>query len=127
MNVAGRFWIEYEGHPLAGRGRVELLEHIRDSGSISEAAKAMKMGYKSAWDVVDAINRVARQPVVTKIKGGRTGGGSQVTPHGRALIDAFRSMERDHNAFLEELRARYLFSLSAAVNLVEGCEALREF
>lgn len=113
MNVKGRFWIEHEGHPLAGRGRIELLEHIRDSGSISEAARAMHMGYKTAWDTVDAINRVSQIPVVMRTKGGRAGGGSRLTPHGQSLIAAYRSMERDHAQLLEALRARFEASLAA--------------
>lgn len=115
MNIDGRFWIEHEGRPLAGRGRIELLERIRDSGSIREAAKAMRMGYKAAWDAVDAINRAAQQPVVTRTTGGRSGGGSVLTPHGQALVDAYRAMEREHRDFLDLLRARYCETLSPHV------------
>lgn len=107
MNVDGRFWIEQDGQPLAGRGRIELLERIRDGGSISDAAKAMKMGYKAAWDAVEAINRASRQPVVVRTKGGRTGGGTQLTPHGAVLIEVFRNMEQDHACFLAGLQRRY--------------------
>lgn len=69
MKIGGRIWLEHEGNALVGHGRIELLEKIRDCGSISEAAKAMKMGYKAAWDTIDAVNRVAAQPVVTRVKG----------------------------------------------------------
>lgn len=112
MKVDGRFWIEQDGQPLAGRGRIELLERIRDGGSISDAAKAMKMGYKAAWNAIEAINRASRQPVVVRTKGGRTGGGTQLTPHGAALIEAFRHMEQDHASFLIELRNRYAVMLA---------------
>jgi molybdate transport system regulatory protein len=107
MHIDGRFWIEHDGHHLAGRGRIELLERIRDSGSISKAAKSMKMGYKAAWDMVDDINQAASQPVVLRTTGGRTGGGSQLTSFGQALIDAYRSMERQHREFLEALHDRF--------------------
>lgn len=107
MNVDGRFWIELNGRPLVGRGRIELLERIRDGGSISKAAKEMRMSYKAAWDAVDAISCATQQPVVLRIKGGRRGGGTQLTGYGLSLIQAFRSMERDHALFLQELRDRY--------------------
>lgn len=123
MNVEGRFWIELDGRALAGRGRIELLEHIRDGGSISEAAKTMKMGYKAAWDTVEAINRASRQPVVLRTKGGRTGGGTRLTDYGLALIESFRSMEREHARFLEELRDRYGAALDAAQVPVTAPEA----
>jgi molybdate transport system regulatory protein len=112
MNIGGRFWLENEGDALVGHGRIELLEKIHSSGSISEAAKSMKMGYKAAWDAIDAINRVAREPVVTRTKGGRSGGGSQLTPYGLALIEAFRSMEREHRLFLDSLQIKYAAALS---------------
>jgi molybdate transport system regulatory protein len=107
MNINGRFWIEHEGHPLVGHGRIELLEHIRDSGSINEAAKTMKMAYKAAWDAINAINSAAQQPVVQRNKGGRKGGGTQLTPYGRGLIEAYRGMERAHQEFLIDLCKRY--------------------
>lgn len=113
MNVNGRFWLEYDGQALAGRGRIELLERIRDNGSISEAARAMKMGYKAAWDTVDAINRVAGAAIVTRTKGGRAGGGTKLTAHGLLLVETYRKMEREHQAFLETLQTRYAAVLQA--------------
>ncbi|MEC5384911.1 hypothetical protein VVD49_04210 [Uliginosibacterium sp. H3] len=114
MNIGGRFWIEHEGNAFVGRGRIELLERIRDSGSISEAAKSMKMAYKAAWDSVDAMNRVSKEAVVIRAKGGKAGGGTRLTAYGLGLIDAYRSMEREHTAFLGELSARYAAAFAAA-------------
>lgn len=111
-NIAGRFWLENQGGMLAGRGRIELLEWVRDTGSINEAAKSMKMSYKAAWDMIDGLNREAAGPVVVRVKGGRMGGGSRLTPHGQALIDTYRRMEREHGAFLKQLLSRYAAELS---------------
>lgn len=111
MNIRGRFWLEHSGKPFVGRGRIELLEKIRDCGSISVAAKAMGMGYKAAWDSVDAINRVASQPVVIRVKGGLSGGGTQLTPYGLTLIETYRKMEREHREFLNALCAKYAMEL----------------
>ena len=115
IKIAGRFWVEFEGAPSVGRGRIDLLERIRDSGSINEAAKAMKMSYKSAWDAIQSINQAAL-PVVTKSKGGRAGGGSQLTAYGMALINTFRTMEREHRIFLEELRSRHVSLLQDSMD-----------
>jgi len=107
MKIDGRIWLEDEGKAFVGHGRIELLERIRDSGSISEAAKSMKMSYKTAWDTVDAINRVAPQPVVIRCKGGHSGGGTQLTSHGHALVDSYRHMQREHQDFLNTLSVKY--------------------
>lgn len=105
-NIGGRFWLE-QASAFFGRGRIELLEKIRVFGSINEAAKSMKMGYKAAWDTVDAINRLACRPVVIRVKGGRAGGGTRITPFGSMLIEAYRGMEHEHDEFLNVLGAKY--------------------
>ena len=45
-----------DDRPL-GPGKVQLLESIHDTGSISEAARAMKMSYRAAWLLVDSLNK----------------------------------------------------------------------
>ncbi|MHB1060881.1 MAG: winged helix-turn-helix domain-containing protein, partial [Thiobacillus sp.] len=40
-----------------GPGKVQLLEAIRDTGSIAAAGREMGMSYKRAWHLVDTMNR----------------------------------------------------------------------
>jgi molybdate transport system regulatory protein len=77
-----------------GPGKVQVLESIRDRGSISEAARSMKMSYRSAWLLVDSMNAVFRKPVVQARLGGRGGGSATLTPFGADVIRHYRSMER---------------------------------
>lgn len=76
-----------------GRGKIELLEHIRETGSISAAGRRMDMSYRRAWLLVDAINAMFTEPAVASQRGGKQGGGAQLTPFGEALIKRFRRME----------------------------------
>lgn len=103
LQVHGRLWLSRGEQNLAGSGRIELLLHIDAAGSISQAAKNMGMGYKSAWDAVDAMNNAAGHVLVERSVGGRGGGGASVTAHGRKLIEAFRLFEQEHQRFLERL------------------------
>ncbi|HKX37182.1 MAG TPA: LysR family transcriptional regulator, partial [Burkholderiales bacterium] len=48
---------------------------------------------RRAWQLVEALNRDFREPVVTTAIGGTRGGGAQVTPFGRRVVAAFRAME----------------------------------
>lgn len=100
MKLEGRFWITHNGKNLAGQGRIELLSRINDSGSISQAAKAMGMSYKSAWDAVDAMNNAAGSPLVERSAGGKGGGGTRLTDAGLQLIAAFRRYQEEHERFL---------------------------
>src|SRR5262245_13121787 len=77
-----------------GPGKVKILELIRDCGSISEAARLMRMSYRSAWILVDSMNSQFRRPVVSTTLGGRGGGSATVTKFGVELIQRYRAMER---------------------------------
>ena len=94
-----------------GPGKAELIERIAESGSISAAARAMKMSYRRAWQLVESLNRDFREPVVTTAIGGQRGGGARVTPFGRRVVAAYRAMEtKSSGAIARELQqfARYL-------------------
>lgn len=82
-----------KGAPAIGPGKAELIERIGATGSISAAARAMGMSYRRAWQLVEALNRDFREPIVTTAIGGTRGGGAQVTPFGRRVVAAFRAME----------------------------------
>lgn len=104
LKAHGRLWWTLDGVNFLGRGRVELLQRIAETGSISQAAKAMKMSYKAAWDAVDATNRAWGKPLVHT-----SCAGSSLTDEATRLISAFLDAEARHRAFLRKLEKRYLF------------------
>jgi molybdate transport system regulatory protein len=98
LRADGRFWLTLAGRNFLGRGRVELLQRIRETGSISKAAKTMKMSYKAAWDAVDAMNSAWGTPLVASGPAG-----SQLTPDAERLITAYQKAEARHTAFMVKL------------------------
>jgi molybdate transport system regulatory protein len=74
-------------------GKIQILESIRDGGSISEAARGMKMSYGSARLFVDSMNSLFRKPVVDT-PCGRGRGSATLTEFGAEVIDHYRAMER---------------------------------
>ncbi len=98
----GRIWIEDSGKTFLGYGRVHLLEKIREYGSISRAAQSMKMSYKHAWDLVDSMNSHAATPLVKTSKGGKGGGGTQLTAAGEKAVENFKNLHARLFAFLEQ-------------------------
>ena len=101
--VNGRFWLNIEGESFAGKGRITLLEQIQQTGSISAAARAMRMSYKAAWEAVDAMNNLAPEPLLTRRTGGAGGGGTALTAYGRRVIQHFRQVEQLYQDFLGQL------------------------
>jgi molybdate transport system regulatory protein len=73
-----------------GPGKAALLESIRDTGSISAAARDMGMSYKRAWVLLDSINQAFTEPVVTAAPGGAGGGGAMLTPFGSKMLELYR-------------------------------------
>ena len=76
-----------------GPGKIDLLEAIAQTGSITAAAKSIGMSYRRAWILVDQINACLRQPAVASAQGGERGGGSRLTVAGEALVEHYRRIE----------------------------------
>ncbi|MDN5850564.1 MAG: LysR family transcriptional regulator [Nitrococcus sp.] len=76
-----------------GPGKADLLQGILETGSIAAAGRRMGMSYKRAWYLIDTLNGYFCEPVVIARKGGRTGGGADLTETGRAVLGSFRRME----------------------------------
>lgn len=86
------FRIDFDGGRL-GHGKIELLEHITRSGSLSAAARAMDMSYRRAWQLLAALNAMFDQPVAVTHPGRNTSGATEVTPFGRQLVVDYRRLE----------------------------------
>jgi molybdate transport system regulatory protein len=77
-----------------GPGKADLLESIRSTGSISAAARAMRMSYKRAWQLIDEMNRSFASPLVDTAKGGVHGGGAALTDCGRRVVASYRALQQ---------------------------------
>ena len=89
-----------------GPGKIQLLELIAQTGSISAAGRAMKMSYRRAWLLVDELNRIFDVPLVASRLGGRAGGGASLTPRGNEVVRRYRAIEaRTTTAARAHLRA----------------------
>jgi len=85
-----------------GPGKVDLLEAIARSGSISAGARAMGMSYRRAWLLVDTMNRSFHGNLVDTVAGGRGGGGTRVTTLGLEVLGRYRDMEKKAEASVSE-------------------------
>ncbi len=88
--VKSKVWLEKDGKLFMGWGRVTLLERIDQLGSISAAARSMKLAYRNAWLWVEAMNRLAPHPLVEKSTGGSRGGYARLTEEGRKIIKEYK-------------------------------------
>ena len=88
--VRSKVWLEKDGKLFMGWGRASLLEQIDKLGSISAAAKSMKLAYRNAWLWVEAMNRLSSKPLVEKATGGPHGGYARLTEEGKRIVKEYK-------------------------------------
>ncbi|MHB8278300.1 MAG: winged helix-turn-helix domain-containing protein [Candidatus Humimicrobiaceae bacterium] len=98
--INGRIWVAKDGDLYLGWGRIILLERIDELGSISAAARSMKLGYGNAWLWIDSMNRLAPAPLVEKVTGGRKGGCSRLTQEGRKAVIQYKELREKFLEFI---------------------------
>lgn len=103
MKLEGRVWLNVEDKPFLGEGRIDLLRAVEQHGSISSAAKSIRMSYKAAWDAIDMMNNLSDRPLVERVSGGKGGGGTVLTEAGKSVIVAFDLLKKKHSQLLELL------------------------
>ncbi len=101
LKISGKIWIDKDSKHFLGSGRIQLLESIEKFGSITKAAKAMQISYKTAWDYINEMNSISGEPLIITAIGGKSGGGAKITTRGKELIRFFRNMEKHLRIFLK--------------------------
>ncbi len=93
--IRSKVWIEDDaGNVVFGLGRMRILEAVQRLGSINAAAKELKMGYRAIWGRITASEERLGKPLLVRNIGGSSGGGSELTPFARSLMERFRTLHR---------------------------------
>lgn len=103
LRLYGDLWMGQDEASAVGDMRISLLEQIDETGSITRAAKEVGVSYKTAWDTVDAMKNLSGKPLVESASGGARGGGTRLTEEGRKLVETYRFIQHEHQAFLAAL------------------------
>ena len=100
-----RIRIVFGPDEMVGPGKAELLERIARTGSIAAAGREMCMSYKRAWQLVEALNGMFREPLVHSTRGGASGGGAVLTAAGKRVLAEYRALEAEaHKACRSRLK-----------------------
>ncbi|HYV84335.1 MAG TPA: LysR family transcriptional regulator [Patescibacteria group bacterium] len=85
-------WRITRGQEIAlGPGKVDLLEAIDSTGSISAAAVALGMSYRRAWVLVATMNESFLRPLVAT--SAHRARGAALTADGRLVLRLYRRIE----------------------------------
>lgn len=88
-----RIRIVFGTDAMLGPGKADLLEAIRETGSIAAAGRRMNMSYKRAWMLVEELNGAFRAPLVASTRGGARGGGARLTAAGETVLAHYRKLD----------------------------------
>lgn len=109
MRIRTKLWIETDdGNPVLGDGRLEILEAIARTGSLSAAARELEMSYRSLWGKVRAAEKRLGVPLVCGVAGGPKHGGSSLTPDAVELVRSFTEFRTRAEAAVAEIGAKVL-------------------
>jgi len=89
MQARTKLWVEKDGRIVLSDYRVQLLQHIDETGSLAEAAECMRLSYRRAWGKVREIEQNMGVKLVESAAGGAGGGGSRLTPEGRRIVELY--------------------------------------
>lgn len=93
-----------ESGSLFGRGIASLCLGVRESGSLNAAAKGMGMAYSKAWRIIKETESALDLQLLN-----RDGAhGSELTPEGDKLLDAYLAIEERLQKEAEEAFAELL-------------------
>ncbi|MFZ5652076.1 MAG: winged helix-turn-helix domain-containing protein [Bacillota bacterium] len=102
MRLVFKVWIEHNGKAF-GEGPYALLKGVVDTGSLNKAASRIGMSYNQAWRLIKSIEGRLGYPLIQSRVGGAAGGGSEVTPQGRILMEKYSFFREEVKENLEML------------------------
>ncbi len=88
---------------LANAKRIELLRQIDVTENLTKAAKIAGFSYKSAWDAIDLMARLSGGTLLERVTGGKGGGRTYLTEHGKQMLKNFALIQHEHARFIARL------------------------
>lgn len=91
---------------------VKLLAGIHDTGTIRSAAETLGLSYRKAWGDIRKAEKFIGFPLVEKMRGGKDGGLTRLTPDGRDLVDAFAHLHQEFNEAIHRTTRKFFHDLN---------------
>lgn len=89
-DLRSKIWLEVEGNPVMGEGRMSMLEAIDRCGSIIHASRETGISYRRMRGAIRDMESAIGRPLVQAYRGGGEGGGAALTPAAHELMDSFK-------------------------------------
>jgi molybdate transport system regulatory protein len=103
IDVECHISINKDGNSFLDPTKTELLHEIIQLGSLSGAAKKLKISYQHAWTMIDEMNHIAPEPLVIKQRGGVNGGGAEISSYGMQILDEYKLIEAQVKKLISQI------------------------
>ncbi len=104
FEIRSKLWIESEGEPVFGKGRMMLLKAIDRYGSINQAAQEISISYRKAWSYIKAMEKRLGMKLVHTRAGGKHGGGACLSDDARSFLEKYEALD---NGMIEMVDERF--------------------
>ncbi len=101
--IEGEIWFNDDGVVRLAIDQFNLLQAIRETGSISSAAREIGISYKTAWDRIEQLNNLSPNSLVSRAAGGKKGGGTRLTGYGIEILEGVMKLNQKHQEFIASL------------------------
>nr|WP_224746859.1 LysR family transcriptional regulator [Pelovirga terrestris] len=101
MRIRSKIWLEVNGQPFLGGGRLRLLRAIAATGSINAASQQLGISYRKAWSQLQEMEKHGI-PLVERERGGSGGGRSVITPQARELLKNFDEVQEGLHQMIDD-------------------------
>jgi molybdate transport system regulatory protein len=91
-----------DGDIIMGKGRMDILTSIEETGSINKTAKALNMSYKSVWSKIRSTGANFGRPVVHADRAT----GTKLTEAGQDLLNRYRKLTQQCRAADDQIFER---------------------
>jgi molybdate transport system regulatory protein len=102
-SLKSKIWLEIQGQPVIGEGRMAMLQAIHLKNSIMQASHETGISYRRIRGAIQDMENAIGQPLVHARRGGREGGGAELTP---LALDLSRIFSQLSDGFKKEVDAR---------------------
>jgi molybdate transport system regulatory protein len=102
MKAAFKIWIEQNGK-VFGEGPYQLLKGVDKTGSLRQVAGQMGMAYSKAWKLIRTIEQRLGFSLLVRKVGGRSGGGSRITPRAKELMACYAVFRDEAQAAINRI------------------------
>lgn len=103
FTIECRLSVLKNGNNFLEPSKIGLLKEILETGSLSGAAKKLKISYQHAWNLIDEMNKISPEPLVYKQRGGKHGGGAEISIYGKKMLNEFYQIESQLKKWVDQV------------------------